>query len=264
MGAQNNSDAKIDDVMNRFMPAGLATTEALEACLAPMLLDLPGRAEELLDAVKAALDAERNRIIEDEGGARPVWDYFRGGEQVAKSVASIRSKLGRDILKAVIRGGLPTRPLTEDEVVERVLSFPDLGRFRVICDFSADADRAVRVLLGEEHRVLLERFPLRGVFKDYVFDLSKRDPAKGHRARQFSVMVRGRRHQYGVEIQVMTLLQHAWDRRNHPVYEWSREGGELPDDFVLRDVATAETLFLVDEQASRNWASFVETRRRGR
>jgi hypothetical protein len=66
----------------------------------------------------------------------------------------------------------------------------------------------------------------------------------------------------------MTRLQEFWDQRNHPVYEWSREGRALPPDFTLTDVALAEALYLIDDQASRNWRTFLHhchrTSRRGR
>ena len=65
-----------------------------------------------------------------------------------------------------------------------------------------------------------------------------------------------------IEVQLMTLLQHAWDRRNHPMYEWTREGGELSARLLINDVALAETLHLVDEQASTNWKLFLSQKGR--
>ena len=104
--------------------------------------------------------------------------------------------------------------------------------------------------------------PRRLSIKDYVFNLDLRHPARGHRARQFAAAVESGSRQIFIEIQLMTLTQHAWDKRNHPMYEWTREGGTLSARLRINDVALAETLHLVDEQASANWKKFLEERRR--
>jgi hypothetical protein len=57
----------------------------------------------------------------------------------------------------------------------------------------------------------------------------------------------------------MTLLQAAWDQRNHPMYDLLREGNDLSDRLIINDVALAETLHLVDQQANRNWVTFIRT-----
>ena len=107
---------------------------------------------------------------------------------------------------------------------------------------------------------LLGRYPIADSVKDYVRDLSLRHPARGHRAVQFAVRVPPQN--LLVEIQLMTLLQNAWDCRNHPLYEWSREGGPLPVDLSLRDVALAESLYLLDHQATQNFRTFLRLKKK--
>ena len=62
----------------------------------------------------------------------------------------------------------------------------------------------------------------------------------------------------------MTLLQHAWDRRNHPFYECIREGEIIETELIVNDFACAETLHLVDQQADRNWELFLKVKKNGR
>jgi len=106
----------------------------------------------------------------------------------------------------------------------------------------------------------LGKYPLTGPVKDFIFDPGRRDGMKGHRTRQVSFLVptwKGTR-SFGFEIQVMTLLQHAWDRRNHPLYECDRERRDLPVELIVNDFACSETLHLVDRQADENWRMFLD------
>ena len=110
---------------------------------------------------------------------------------------------------------------------------------------------------------LLGRYDCPKGIKDFVFDPNHRDGLKGHRARQFSVRApSGDNETFGFEVQLMTRLQHAWDRRNHPLYEWQREKYDWKDNptavrLAVNDFACAETLHLVDQQADRNWSDFL-------
>ncbi len=94
--------------------------------------------------------------------------------------------------------------------------------------------------------------------KDFVRDVNRRAPLLGHRAVQFTVL----REDVRTEIQIMTSLQHAWDRRNHCFYEWLREGngGEATLDLRIDDHAVAEALHVADQMADHNFASFLTMR----
>ena len=129
-------------------------------------------------------------------------------------------------------------------------------------DHKAGVSHAQAIFAAKQEK-LAGRYPVVAAMKDYVEDLSKRTPASGHRAKQFAVAVRTGHgaETVRVEIQLMTTVQHAWDQRNHPIYEWSREGDKLPDHLVIRDVALAETLYLVDQQAAHNWQDILEWRK---
>ena len=89
--------------------------------------------------------------------------------------------------------------------------------------------------------------------KDFVRDVNRRAPLLGHRAVQFTVL----REDVRTEIQIMTSLQHAWDRRNHCFYEWLREGngGEATLDLRIDDHAVAEAPSGTRPQPSENSVS---------
>lgn len=212
------------------------------------------------EAVARRLEEERLRLQAAERLHRRVWEVTgTDGRSLLKSAASARSKIGRELLNRQQAGRLRAGRLSIEDVEQLLLSFPDLGRFRIVCDFSCDVEAARRCLVSGRPALLLGRYPVAGGIKDYSNDPALRRPTRGHRAVQFAIQVpdgeTGR--SFLIEIQLMTQLQAAWDLRNHPIYEWSRDGGRLPAKLALRDVALAEALHLVDLQATANWRSFV-------
>jgi len=252
-----NRRAKL--TLARVLPVELQSDDGFDRWFEPLKRRIQIAAQKVEDADQAILTAEQHRIQSNERCKRTVYDVFKGGGSLTKSSASIRSKIGRQLLDGNHCRGV----LSKMQVKNRILRFPDLGRFRILCSLSSDVEQALRVLLDARKRRLAGHYPLVSPVKDYVEDLSLRCPSRGHRARQFAVHVRtGHAAEVvHVEIQLMTTVQHAWDQRNHPIYEWVREGAVLPDNLVIRDVALAETLYLVDEQASRNWKDILDHRK---
>ena len=251
----------VQQILMERLPEGIRSARAFEGWFRPLMHRIQVAALRVNNDVRAALESAREQILEREGGHRDVW-FVTGtdGKSLMKSVASVRSKLGRDLREMEDKGRLSGGRMSLDQVEKLLLAFGDLGRFRIVCDLSLDVEQALRVLIPDTGR-LLGRYPLCGEIKDFIYDLNLRRPARGHRARQFTVEVQDAGRSLRVEIQLMTLLQNAWDRRNHPLYEWDREGGELPVRLRVNDVALAETLHLVDEQATRNWLEFLEMRK---
>lgn len=216
------------------------------------------------EAVSRRLDEERRRILGREGVRRRVWELTgNDGRSLLKSTASAWSKIGRELQERQSKGNLPSRRLSLEQIEQILLDFPDLGRFRVVCDFSCDVKAARAALLTGRPRRLLGKYPLAGQIKDYTNDPGLRRPTLGHRAVQLAARVPagGPDRSFLVEIQLMTQLQAAWDLHNHPIYEWSRDGGQLPVQSALQDVTLAEALHLVDLQANERWHAFLRLRR---
>ncbi len=253
---------RVEQILEELLPEQIVPIRGFKRWFAPLKLRVRPQALKLHAEVGARLKIAREKILRREGLNREVW-FVTGGDGVSlmKSVPSVRSRLGRKLCELEDGGDRPANRLSLGEAEEIVLSFRDLGRFRVVCDLSLDVEEARRVLVSQsETDLLLDRYPVE--VKDYIYDLDLRHPAKGHRAWHLKVEMEGvDGEKVFVEIQLMTLLQHAWDRRNHPFYEWHREGRLLPVRLRINDVALAETLHLVDEQASRNWDEFLKVRK---
>ncbi len=247
------------------LPVRIGVDRGFARWLEPLMHRIQVAALRVNDDVRKALESARERILEREGGRRTVW-FVTGtdGKSLMKSITSIRSKLARKLCEREDAGRLPEGRMSLDQVEKLLLTFGDLGRFRIVCDLSLDVKKAMEVLQAEES-LLLGRYPVRK-YKDFVYNLELRRPARGHRAQQLTVEVEEDGHPVLVEIQLMTLLQDAWDRRNHPLYEWQRdrESDLLPPELRINDAALAETLHLVDEQATRNWQEFLAIRRGSR
>lgn len=139
------------------------------------------------------------------------------------------------------------------ELRARVFALGDLGRFRIVCGLPRDV-RTIR-----RHLVRLRDYRVARV-KDFVRDPALRKALLGHRAVQFRMSRDG----VHVEVQLMTTLQHAWDRRNHCFYEWLRLGRKDREAIDLRvdDHAVAEALHVSDRIADQNFGRFLAMRRR--
>ena len=251
--------SRLVSFLDERLPEDLRDPSRFEQWFEPWRRKAMVAAQEVFEAVNGKLATERERVRQREGLDRQVWRITgEDGRSLLKAVGSVRSKLGREFWGQK----LPDGRLSEEQVRAQLLKLPDLGRFRIVGDFSCDIDYAKRVLLGKGS-LLLGRYRV-GSLKDYVHDFKLRRPEQGHRAFQFSVAVEVASQPVFVEIQLMTALQDIWDRRNHPLYEWRREGGESPVLLMVRDVALSEALYLVDMQATQNWLDFLKARSRER
>jgi ppGpp synthetase/RelA/SpoT-type nucleotidyltranferase len=210
--------------------------------------------QELSDAVSSALDELRAAEEASEKVHRDRWDVF--APCPIKSAARVRTKLAADGVEG------------DDDLLERVLALGDLARFRIVATLKRDVVRCRRAFVSHdpkspESKLFLGRYAIHKL-KDFVRDESLRKPLVGHRALQLVVEVPSDGRTVRVEVQVMTQLQHAWDRRNHAMYEWLREnqmcGVEEVDELRVDDHAVAESLHAIDALADHNYASFLRLR----
>jgi ppGpp synthetase/RelA/SpoT-type nucleotidyltranferase len=255
--------ASIQELLDEKLPEEIRPEQGFARWFEPLRQRAMIAVSEVHETVTRRLGDERAKVLKEEGVPRRVWEVTgTDGRSLLKPATSARSKIGRELQSRQSAGRLLDGRLSLDQIEQMLLSFPDLGRFRIVCDFSLDVDRAKKVLLTRKPLALLGRYPIVDRPKDYVNDPDLRRPTRGHRAYQLAVRVPGEG--FRVEIQWMTQLQAAWDLRNHPMYEWSREGGQVPATLSLQDVMLAETLHLVDLQATRNYKEFLRVCRRGR
>lgn len=248
----------IDHVIQEFFPIDLVDQEKFEDWVSPLRADPFAGAVDLLDSLEKKLTSEKTSVEQSTHIHRDYWEIFGGGNSLIKSSSSIRSKIARDLLNGSQKHENTLPRQTEEQLIQRIYGFGDLGRIRIVADFPSDIEN-LKIKLFDSDLFLGFYICPKGI-KDFVFDPKLRqDGLKGHRARQFSVRVPiDHQRDFGFEVQLMTRLQHAWDRRNHPLYEWQRENQDWMDDqdaveLAVDDFACAEALHLVDRQADRNW-----------
>ncbi len=252
----------IERVIERLFPEGLEMPEAFDTWVSLIRADIQPDATDLVARLERALSSAKQDSRNSSSLCRDGWELFGGdGERTIKSVGSIRSKLARDLMGAP--GVTINSPrLSETELRQQVMTFSDLGRIRIVADFPSDIDFLITSLF--QNKKFLGCYDCPNGVKDFIFDPGRRDGLKGHRALQFSVRVPVMREEsFGFEVQLMTRLQHAWDRRNHPLYEWQREHLDWSHDgeavkLAVNDFACAEALHLVDRQADANWKRLQE------
>lgn len=251
---------KIDSVVRDCFPDELIDSNYFLDWCSEICQTTQPAAADLVVWLNRKLDSEKSVCIENCSIARDYWELFGGnGNKAIKSEMSIRSKLARDISDEKEKEKeTEERKETIESLRARILNFSDLGRVRIVADYASDITYLRKQLFENGKFLGIYNCPKK--IKDFVFDHTKRDGLKGHRALQFSarVPIDGTNDFFNFEVQLMTRLQHAWDRRNHPFYEWQRDsldwtGNSKAVKLAVDDFACAETLHLVDRQADLNW-----------
>jgi ppGpp synthetase/RelA/SpoT-type nucleotidyltranferase len=206
---------------------------------------------ELSDATERRLEGLNAEAEADEGVRRDRWRVF--APCPIKSAERVRVKLRAD-------------GVCEDaNVLNRALLLGDLARFRIVATLKRDVALCRRALISADGATFLNRYAVHAV-KDFVHDEKLRKPLLGHRALQLVVEVPCEGRAMRAEVQMMTELQHAWDRRNHVMYEWLRENEDCscPElhDLRIDDHAVAESLHALDSLADHNFETFLRLRSR--
>ena len=117
----------------------------------------------------------------------------------------------------------------------------DLARFRIVANFLGDVDKILEAI--EKHKPFLPFFTIR---KSKTIDA----PLKGRRSGERSVklVLEENQTKLSVEIQVMTIFQEAWDKKDHPlVYEKVRIDEEVPSELKALSLITSELLYAADK-----------------
>jgi ppGpp synthetase/RelA/SpoT-type nucleotidyltranferase len=130
----------------------------------------------------------------------------------------------------------------------------DLGRFRIVTNFLSDVtwlcrhleepfDATKRDRLSALQRTLSQEFGLRGNRFEDLIDLPSRDRKSGERCRKGSFHPLAPEHRARwIEVQFLTVLQEAWDKKDHfLIYEPRRAGLQV-------DAACEQLIFSLSEQ----------------
>jgi hypothetical protein len=126
-----------------------------------------------------------------------------------------------------------------------LLTIPDIVRFRIICNYLKDLrfiDGKLKSFIESDQRL---QFKGR---EDHIHQ-HYAGSRIGHRAVEYTIRFKERGTSFLFEVQIMTQLQHAWDKKDHHlVYEPVRAGrGDLiPVDLKNRVTAMSELFYVAD------------------
>lgn len=139
--------------------------------------------------------------------------------------------------------------------------FNDLGRFRIVTNFLSDVtslgrhleepfDTAKREKLSTDQRVLRDEFSLQGNRFEDLIALAPHDRKSGERCLKGNFSPRAREHStYRIEVQILTVLQEAWDKKDHfLLYERRRSGQRVDDAHERLSFSLSELLAVADHQ----------------
>jgi ppGpp synthetase/RelA/SpoT-type nucleotidyltranferase len=161
------------------------------------------------------------------------------------------------------------RDKTPESVVEKILrsngeltkenfaaEMDDLVRFRILCNYLSDVQRTVKRI--RESKAILKEFEIISS-EDRIWgvripsdDLKIEDERRRKRltgVRGHYLVFRARESpEVKIEVQVTTLLENAWDRKDHHlVYEPERRGVKINQIFRLRVKSISDMLYVADE-----------------
>jgi len=164
--------------------------------------------------------------------------------QQQKSPASIVDKICRSQAEKI----KPGEPEPERyDLINFVTKMTDLARFRIVCNFLSDTEKVAEAIVNSEE--LKNAFHMT---KESSIVLRPRNRKSGERSIKF-VLEQKSEPKLFLEIQVMTQLQEAWDKKDHfLVYERRRKSPEndkenFPDFLDVKMFSTAELLYVADD-----------------
>jgi ppGpp synthetase/RelA/SpoT-type nucleotidyltranferase len=210
-----------------------------------------------LESTALALHARIQAVVEEMQDQLPPNErsrfFYRSDlTHLMKSPESILDKMAREWEAG--KGKAPR--VGFDDFAE---SMDDLARFRIVLNFLADVE-IVCVKLEEPYKVapggrsrltpkqqaLYNDFALRDHCLEDLIMLGPKDRLSGERCRKgvFSLRKDGL---VRVEVQIQTMLQEAWDKKDHfLVYEPRRRGEDVEPCHSIEIYAMSELLYVAD------------------
>jgi ppGpp synthetase/RelA/SpoT-type nucleotidyltranferase len=236
---------------------GFKTRRAFEGYLEKSLKSLEDPAESLKETFEKALQ-------------QWIFDYLKGqrGRFVARIESPPQAPVGNDlnpllknpsrlaekilnswkdfqVWEKTPRTKCSKNPPLKHDPQKFLKTIPDIVRFRIICNYLKDLryiDEKLRGYVDEEQHLKIKNR------EDHIFSLFPCSRA-GHRAIEYTLSFRGKEVRFLFEVQIMTQLQHAWDKKDHHlIYEHIRagEGDQIPVQLKNRVAAMSELLYAAD------------------
>ena len=224
------------EFISKYFPTHYKTPERFREYLLPKI----HLRETLCTVVKAEIDTELNPLIEQY---KHRFFCRIDDTQLLKSPTSIVDKLYRSYKER------PTNDVPDSghyDLENSVTTMTDLARFRIVCNFLSDVTKVSEKIENSEN--LNSFFDIKQ--KSSVNQRPK-DRKSGERSIKFTMEYKKRPGLF-LEIQVMTQLQEAWDKKDHfLVYEKHRQAPDkddecFPDFLDAKMLAMSELLYVAD------------------
>ena len=135
----------------------------------------------------------------------------------------------------------------------------DLGRFRVVTNFLSDVrwmgrhleepfDTTKREALSQNQQLLRQEFNLQGNRFEDLIALAPRERLSGERCLKGLFSPRDPEHSTcRIEVQILTVLQEAWDKKDHfLIYERRRSGQQVDAEHERLSFGLSEQLAMAD------------------
>ncbi|MFY0527095.1 RelA/SpoT domain-containing protein [Archangium gephyra] len=135
----------------------------------------------------------------------------------------------------------------------------DLGRFRIVTNFLSDVawicqhleepfDTRQRTRLSSQQQTLRQEFRLQANRFEDLIKVHPRKRTSGERCRKGLFSPKApEHHTRRVEVQILTVLQEAWDKKDHfLIYERRRAGYPVDEEHEQLSFSLSEQLYLTD------------------
>lgn len=242
-----------DEIIATYFPVALREHIVLtEKIIRRISLDFRTAASAALRLVEE-IQGDRPRLPGEDGR----FVYRLDTTQRTKQPSSIITKMCR-----IIKDTKDKNPawLTYKDNAEAFLDhflyteLSDVARFRIVCNYISDVRHLGEYLRNSPKlRAQIPLFDPERDYKDRIDDLELRERAQGHRAIHLSLPFKIEERVVRVEVQLMTMLQEAWDKKDHPIYEKRRIGREIPPSAQIKLRAMSDLLYVADEFSDTLW-----------
>jgi len=127
---------------------------------------------------------------------------------------------------------------------------PDIFRFRIVCNYLSDVRQVVERI--KESSTISEKFSKIGdedkILEDKIESMKQGKAPGWIRLHSLVFEHKDEKGSPKIEIQVMTMLQEAWDKKDHYLfYEQYRKGFKFLPQHKIRMNAMSELLYVADE-----------------
>lgn len=193
-----------------------------------ILIKLIRTVEEELDSYKEEVPFGKIRFVAEISGKE---HFGTPKDPRFKSIESIAEKIERE----------------EYNISDFENVMPDIFRFRIACNYLSDVRKLVKKIRNSKK--ISDTFTI-DPDEDKIVDMRVKEPTKvkGVRCHVFGFKVKDTSDCPKLELQIMTMLQEAWDKKDHYlIYEPERKGIKVSSEGKLKMQAMSELLYVADE-----------------